>query len=109
MTTTSNKITFYERFERDILNGKKTITIRDLSEAHFQPNQALCVSTYETDRLFAHIRVISVTPLHFSELNERHAQQENMTLDELKNVIKSIYPNDDDFVVIEFELINEPV
>lgn len=107
--TTSNKITFYERFESNILSGKKTITIRDLSEAYFQPNQTLCVSTYETDRLFAHIRVISVTPLHFSELNEQHAHQENMTLDELKGVIKSIYPNDDDFVVIEFELIHEPV
>lgn len=109
MTTIDNKITFFSRFEADILNGKKTITIRDKSESYFKPNQRLCVFTNETDRLFAHIRVISITPIHFSMLNEQHAKQENMTLDELKQVIKTIYPNDDHFFVIEFELINEPV
>lgn len=109
MTTGQNKMTFFSRFEADILSGKKTITIRDKSESHFQPNQRLCVSTYETGRLFAHIRVISVTPTPFSLLNEQHAKQENMSLDELRAVIKSIYPNDDDFFVIEFELIDEPV
>lgn len=103
--TITNKITFFSRFEADILRGKKTITIRDLSEAHFQPNQQLCVSTYETDRLFAHIRVLSVTPITFADLNEQHAQQENMTLDQLKLVIREIYPQDDHFVVIEFELL----
>lgn len=105
----SNKITFFSRFEADILSGKKTITIRDKSESHFQPNQQLRVSTYETDRLFAHIRVLSVTPTAFEQLNETHAKQENMTLDELRKVIKEIYPHDNDFFVIEFELIDEPV
>lgn len=104
-----NKITFFSRFEADIVSGKKTITIRDKSESHFQPNQCLRVFTHETDRLFAYIRVISVTPTHFSMLNEIHAKQENMSLAELKQVIKAIYPNDDDFFVIEFELINEPI
>lgn len=110
MTTIEpNKITFFSRFEADIVSGKKTITIRDKSESHFRPNQTLCVFTNETDRLFAHIRVISVTPTHFSALNDRHAEQENMTLAELKQVIKEIYPHDDDFFVIEFELVDEPV
>lgn len=105
----TNKITFYERFKADILSGKKTITIRDRAESYFQPNQTLCVSTHETDRLFAHIRVLSVTPTSFEALNEQHAKQENMTLDELRQVIKEIYPHDNDFFVIEFELIDEPV
>jgi N4-acetylcytidine amidohydrolase len=30
-----NDITFYQRFEADILAGRKTITIRDKSESHF--------------------------------------------------------------------------
>ncbi|MCK3654646.1 ASCH domain-containing protein [Pasteurellaceae bacterium Macca] len=106
---TKNKITFFSRFEEDIVKGKKTITIRDVSESHFQPGQRLCVSTYETDRLFAHIRVLSITPTPFSALNERHAQQENMTLAELQQVIKEIYPQETDFFVIEFELLDEPV
>ncbi|WGE84666.1 N(4)-acetylcytidine aminohydrolase [Actinobacillus equuli] len=100
-----NKITFFSRFEADILAGKKTITIRDKSESYFQPEQELTVFTNETDRFFANIRVISVTPIHFEQLNEQHAKQENMSLVELKQVIRDIYPNDNDFFVIEFELI----
>ncbi len=104
-----HKITFFSRFEADIISGKKTITIRDKSESYFQTGQQLCVLTNETDRLFARIQVLSVTPIHFEQLNEKHAQQENMNLDELKRVIRQIYPNDNDFFVIEFRLINEPI
>mgnify|MGYP003589278453 CR=1 FL=1 len=100
-----NKITFFERFEADILAGKKTITIRDKSESYFKPQQELEVSTFEANRLFAHIRVLSVTPIQFEQLNEMHAKQENMTLAQLKQVIKEIYPHDNDFFVIEFELL----
>lgn len=105
MVTMMNKITFFSRFEADIVSGKKTITIRDKSESYFQAGQALSVFTNETDRLFARIRVLSITPIQFEQLNETHAKQENMTLAELKQVIKEIYPNDNDFFVIEFELI----
>lgn len=105
MTQNMNNITFFSRFEADILAGKKTITIRDKSESYFQPQQELKVFTNETNRFFAHIRVISVTPIHFEQLNEQHAKQENMSLAELKQVIRDIYPNDNDFFVIEFELI----
>lgn len=41
----------------------------------------------------------------FDELNEQHAKQENMSLAELKQVIREIYPNDNAFFVIEFTLI----
>lgn len=105
MIQNMNNITFFSRFEADILAGKKTITIRDKSEAYFQPQQELKVFTNETNRFFADIQVISVTPIHFEQLNEQHAKQENMSLAELKQVIRDIYPNDNDFFVIEFELI----
>ncbi|AET16572.1 N(4)-acetylcytidine aminohydrolase [Pasteurella multocida] len=102
----SNKITFFTRFEQDILAGRKTITIRDKSESSFQPNQILAVYTNETDRFFANIKVLSVTPIHFESLSEVHAQQENMTLPELRQVIKEIYPQEDCFWVIAFELVD---
>ncbi|ASU14968.1 ASCH domain [Actinobacillus pleuropneumoniae] len=105
MTQNMNNITFFSRFEADILAGKKNITIRDKSEAYFQPKQELKVFTNETNLFFADIRVISVTPIRFEQLNEQHAKQENMSLAELKQVIREIYPNDNDFFVIEFELI----
>lgn len=100
-----NKITFFTRFEQDIVAGRKTITIRDKSESYFQPNQVLAVYTNETDRFFANIKVLSVTPIHFDDLSEQHAQQENMTLPELRQVIKDIYPQDEQFWVIEFKLV----
>lgn len=100
-----NKITFFTRFEQDILASRKTITIRDKSESYFQPNQILAVYTNETDRFFANIKVLSVTPIHFDDLSEQHAQQENMTLPELRQVIKDIYPQDEQFWVIEFKLV----
>ncbi|HDR1039935.1 TPA: ASCH domain-containing protein [Pasteurella multocida] len=102
----SNKITFFTRFEADILAGRKTITIRDKSESSFQPNQILAVYTNETDRFFANIKVLSVTPIHFEALSEEHAQQENMMLPELRQVIKEIYPQEDCFWVIAFELVD---
>ncbi|MDH2924472.1 hypothetical protein EV693_10692 [Nicoletella semolina] len=104
-----NKITFFSRFEADILSGKKTITIRDKSEAYFLAGQQLCVFTHETGRLFAHIRIISISPIRFEQLNEQHAQQENMSLHALKQVVREIYPFENEFVLIEFELINEPI
>ncbi|WP_301099840.1 N(4)-acetylcytidine aminohydrolase [Otariodibacter sp.] len=104
-----NKITFFSRFESDIISGKKTITIRDKSESYFKPTQILDVFTNETDLLFAKIQVISVTPITFDQLSEQHAQQENMTLEQLKRVIKEIYPTENQFFVIEFKLINEPI
>ncbi len=100
-----NKITFFSRFEQDILSGKKTITIRDKSESYFKPDQILDVFTNETDRFFAKIQVISVTPILFEQLNEEHAIQENMTLEQLKSVIKDIYPNDNQFFVIKYKLL----
>lgn len=99
------KITFFSRFEADILSGKKTITIRDKAESYFQPNQELEVFTNETDHFFTNIKVLSVTPIQYEELNEQHAMQENMTLAELKQVIREIYPNDNEFFVIHFQLI----
>ena len=36
-----NDITFYQRFEADILAGRKTITIRDKSESHFKAGDIL--------------------------------------------------------------------
>ncbi|MDH2999541.1 ASCH domain-containing protein [Chelonobacter oris] len=100
------QITFFQRFEADILNGSKTITIRDQAESHYLPDSVVDVLTYETQRWFAKIRILSVTPITFNQLNQRHASQENMLLSELKEVIREIYPNETALWVLEFELIS---
>lgn len=105
MTFNPTKITFFERFEADILSGAKTITIRDASEKAYTIGSIVDVATHETDRWFAKIKILAITPIHLDQLNEQHAQQENMSLTTLREVITEIYPNQTDFYVIHFELL----
>jgi len=99
-----NDITFYQRFEADILAGRKTITIRDKSESHFKAGDILRVGRFEDDQYFCTIEVLSVEPIMLDNLTEQHAAQENMSLAELKEVIKAIYPSEDKFVLINFKI-----
>ncbi|EJK9926926.1 N(4)-acetylcytidine aminohydrolase [Cronobacter sakazakii] len=100
-----NDITFYTRFQQDILAGTKTITIRDESEAHFTPGQRLRTGRYEDNGYFCTLEVLSVTPVTLAQLDEEHARQENMTLAELKKVIADIYPGINELYVIAFKKV----
>ncbi|OBX48373.1 N(4)-acetylcytidine aminohydrolase [Haemophilus haemolyticus] len=100
----SNDITFYQRFEADILAGRKTITIRDKSESYFKAGDILRVGRFEDNQYFCTIEVLSVSPITLDKLTELHAKQENMRLEELKEVIQGIYPNEEQFFVIKFKL-----
>lgn len=100
-----NDITFYQRFEADILAGRKTITIRDKSESHFKAGDILRVGRFEDDQYFCTIEVLSVSPITLDELTEQHAAQEKMSLVELREVIKTIYPNENEFFMINFHLL----
>ena len=100
-----NDITFYQRFEADILAGRKTITIRDKAESHFKAGDILRVGRFEDNQYFCTIEVLSVSPTTLDELTEQHAKQENMALEELKKVIRGIYPSEESFYVIKFNLI----
>ncbi|KAL1031647.1 N(4)-acetylcytidine aminohydrolase [Haemophilus influenzae] len=101
-----NEITFYQRFEADILSGRKTITIRDKSESYFKAGDILRVGRFKDNQYFCTIEVLSVSPITLDELTEQHAKQENMGLAELREVIKTIYPNESEFWVIEIRLVN---
>jgi uncharacterized protein YqfB (UPF0267 family) len=101
-----SKLTFFERFEEDILSGKKTITIRDESEKDYSLNSIVQVSTYEDGRWFCALKIIGVEAIEFSQLSGFHAKQENMTLSELKDVIQKIYPNVENLYVISYELLD---
>jgi len=98
-------ITFYGRFETDILAGRKTITLPEASDANFMAGDQVRVSRCEDDVFFCNIEVIGVTPVQFDDLNDRHAVQENMTLAELKQVISEIYPGLNELFMIEFRLM----
>ena len=98
-----NNITFFQRFQDDILAGRKTITIRDAAESHFKAGDVLRVGRYEDDGYFCTIRVVATSTVTLDTLNERHAQQENMPLPQLREVIAEIYPEEKLFYVIEFE------
>ncbi|MFA0086753.1 ASCH domain-containing protein [Vibrio sp. 10N.286.49.C2] len=97
-------MTFFERFETDILAQTKTITIRDASEKDYEIGNVVPVSTFEDGREFCHVKVLSVKAIDFDEINDLHAEQENMTLPQLKEVIEEIYPGEKQLYVIDFEL-----
>ena len=99
-----NDITFYQRFETDILAERKTITIRDQSESHFKAGDILRVGRFEDNQYFCTIEVLSVLPIMLDNLTEQHAAQENMSLSELKEVIREIYPSEERFYVIRFKI-----
>lgn len=105
-TEAPKDITFFERFESDILSGKKTITIRDSAEPYFKVGSEVQAATFEDNRWFCALKVLSVTPINVADLSEVHAAQENMTLAELKSVIGDIYPGTTDLFVIEFSKLN---
>lgn len=99
------KITFYRRFADDILSGRKTITLRDKSDADYKVGDKVEVSGYEDNVPFCHIEVLEVTPVSFDQLQDAHAQQENMTLAQLKAVIAEIYPGITELFMIKFMLL----
>ncbi|WP_338422561.1 N(4)-acetylcytidine aminohydrolase [Aggregatibacter actinomycetemcomitans] len=80
------------------------MTIRDKSESHFKAGDILRVGRFEDDEYFCTIEVLSVSPITLDELMEEHAKQENMTLAELKEVIRGIYPNETQFFSINFKI-----
>lgn len=103
-----SKMTFFSRFEHDILAGKKTITIRDSSERNYLVGSTVEVSTLEEGRVFSYLKILDVNEVCFDDLTEFHAQQENMSLPELKAVISDIYPGITQLFVITFELTTKP-
>ncbi|EPF7335473.1 N(4)-acetylcytidine aminohydrolase [Escherichia coli] len=56
-----NDITFFQRFQDDILAGRKTITIRDESESHFKTGDVLRVGRFEDDGYFCTIEVTATS------------------------------------------------
>ncbi len=99
-------MTFFSLFEADILSGKKVITIRDESEKDYQIDSVVDVSTLEEGRWFCRLKILSVEPVLFSELNDFHAEQENMTLPQLKQVIEDIYPGIEQLYVIRYQKVD---
>ncbi|MGS0181851.1 N(4)-acetylcytidine aminohydrolase [Escherichia coli] len=100
-----NDITFFQRFQDDILAGRKTSTIRDESESHFKTGDVLRVGRFEDDGYFCTIEVTATSTVTLDTLTEKHAEQENMTLTELIKVIADIYPGQTQFYVIEFKCL----
>lgn len=98
------KLTFFQRFENDILSGRKTITVRDAAESWPRAGETLDIHTYEDDRWFCRLRVLEVSPLALADFDETHAVQENMSLPALRQVIAEIYPGQTQFWLIRFVL-----
>lgn len=105
MSKIPTEITFFERLIPSILAGKKVITIRDQSESYYQPNTEVNLFANEHRTYYGKLKIIAVSPLQYDEINAFHAQQEGMSLTELKTLIKRIYPETNSLFLIEYQLI----
>jgi Uncharacterized protein conserved in bacteria len=65
----------------------------------------LRVGRYEDNGYFCTISVTATSTVTLDTLTEQHARQENMILEQLRQVIVEIYPAEDRFYVIEFKRI----
>jgi uncharacterized protein YqfB (UPF0267 family) len=110
-----HRFSFYDKFFDDIFSCRKNITIRSrkcqddgtlCEKRPFMTGELVDVYSHESGVWKCKIRIVNVSPLHFSELNGGHALQENMSLDELKSVINRIYPGAEEFWLIEFGLLS---
>jgi uncharacterized protein YqfB (UPF0267 family) len=91
-----------------VTSGAKTITIRDVTESHYQPGSVVRVCVYpleNADEYTCSIRIENVEPISFDDLNETHAQQESLPLDELLAILRDIYPDTNELFVISFRLL----
>ena len=107
MSYVDGTITFFQRFEHNILAGLKTVTLRNAEQAAaWSARQILSVLTHETQKWFCNIFVDSVTPILLTDLDDTHAVQENISLEELNAVIKDIYgENIKELWVVKFHLV----
>ncbi|MDH8437512.1 N(4)-acetylcytidine aminohydrolase [Klebsiella pneumoniae] len=76
-----------------------------MQRSHFKPGDVLRVGRYEDDGYFCTIAVTATSTVTLDTLTEQHAQQENMTLGQLRQVISDIYPGESQFYVIEFKTL----
>jgi len=63
------------------------------------------VGRFEDNQYFCTIEVLNVSPITLNELTEQHAKQENMGLNELKEVIRGIYQSEDLFYILLFKVL----
>jgi len=100
------QLLFFDYFAADITSGCKTITIRDHRESDYCAGERVVAVGLDSRQPFADLMITGVNSLNFADISERHAREENMTLAELKALIREIYPNIDQLYLIEFSLCN---
>lgn len=99
-----NDITFFQRFQNDILAGRKP----SLFAMPLSPTlkQAMCYAWGDSKMMvILHYRSDRNVNGDAGYAERKHAQQENMSLDELKRVIAEIYPKQTQFYVIDFKCL----
>ena len=99
------ELLFLSRFEADILAGKKTITIRDEADSHYDAGSRVNGVIYEEGRAFCQLDIVGVEPVSIDALNQSHAVRENMPLQQLRDVLEEIYPGIKELYVVSFQLV----
>ncbi len=99
------QLSFYDALLPAVLSGKKTISIRSRKGLLYEPGTVVELCSHSTGQCFGTLIITAVEPLHYQQINETHAQLEQMSLVALRLLIKKIYPDTEHLSVISFKLI----
>lgn len=100
-----NDITFFNVSRMTFWLGVKPSPSATSLNRTSKTGDVLRVGRFEDDGYFCTIEVTATSTVTLDTLTEKHAEQENMTLTELKKVIADIYPDQTQFYVIEFKCL----
>lgn len=109
MAGKKKRITFFSWLVPLVTTGLKNVTIRDEREAHnYERNDLVDVFPLERAHSTAvcEICIASVEPLpSVDDVTEEHARQECLGLEELRQLLRQVYPNDhENLFVIRYKL-----
>lgn len=103
-----SRMTFFPKLARQILSGKKTATIRDVSDSHFFAGQVVDARVHGSEQYICQIEIIDIKPIQYHELNRSQAKAENLPfVFMLKWLIRRIYPGEQQLFYIQFKVHSE--
>ncbi|PXK99509.1 ASCH domain-containing protein [Klebsiella variicola] len=94
---------FFSVFRRTSLPGAKRLLSAMRRNRILNRVTSCALGAMKMTAIFCTIAVTATSTVTLDTLTEQHAQQENMTLEQLRQVIREIYPAEDRFYVIEFK------
>lgn len=100
------QVSFFKKLAPMILSGKKTGTIRLITECSYSPGEIVRAVAHEDGNFNCNLEILGIEKVSLKTLNRSHALAEGFFfIFSLKRVIREIYPAEEDFGFISFKVV----